>query len=72
MRGRPPINLPPDARKRAVASIRQYFAAEMDQEIGDLKAGLLLDYWPFGCRLTRIRCSLTTPRRSVPGRHLAR
>ena len=59
MRGRPLINLP-------------YFAAEVDQETGDLKAGLLLDYWPIGGRLTRILCSLTTPRRSVAGRNVAR
>jgi uncharacterized protein (DUF2164 family) len=38
------IELSDDARKRAVASLRRYCAAEMDEEIGDLKAGLLLDY----------------------------
>ena len=35
----------PDAtRKQAIAALRQYFAANMDEEIGDLKAGLLLDF----------------------------
>jgi uncharacterized protein (DUF2164 family) len=38
------IELTEDARKRSVASLRQYFAAEMEDEIGDLKAGLLLDF----------------------------
>ncbi len=38
------IELPDDSRKRAVTSLRRYFAAELDQEIGDLKAGLLLDF----------------------------
>lgn len=44
MRDKASITIPDDARKQAVASLRQYFAAELDQEIGDLKAGLLLDY----------------------------
>jgi uncharacterized protein (DUF2164 family) len=44
MRGKPDINLSDDAKKQAVASIRRYFKEEWDQEIGDLKAGLLLDY----------------------------
>ncbi len=38
------IELTDEARKRAVASLRRYFAAELDQEVGDLKAGLLLDF----------------------------
>lgn len=38
------IELPDESTKRATASLRRYFAAELDQEIGDLKAGLLLDY----------------------------
>lgn len=38
------IELSDDTRKQAVTSLRRYFAAEMDEEIGDLKAGLLLDY----------------------------
>lgn len=45
MRGKPEITLPDEARKRAAASIRQYFAEEMDLEIGDLKAGMLLDFF---------------------------
>lgn len=44
MRGKPKLQLTDEARARAVASIRRYFAEEMDQPIGDLKAGLLLDY----------------------------
>ena len=39
------ITLPPEIRKQAVASIRRYFDENLDQEIGDLKAGLLLDFF---------------------------
>jgi uncharacterized protein (DUF2164 family) len=45
MRGKPDITLTDEAKKQAVASIRRYFKEELDQEIGDLKAGLLLDYF---------------------------
>jgi uncharacterized protein (DUF2164 family) len=45
MRDKPPIEIPPDARTRAIASIRRYFSEELDQDIGDLKAGLLFDYF---------------------------
>lgn len=38
------ITLAPDAAKQAVASIKRYFAENWDQEVGDLKAGLLLDF----------------------------
>ena len=37
-------DLSPDATKRLVASIKRYAAENLDEEIGDLKAGLLLDY----------------------------
>jgi uncharacterized protein (DUF2164 family) len=43
-RALPSIALPDAARKQAIASLRAYFAAEMDEPIGDLKAGLLLDF----------------------------
>jgi uncharacterized protein (DUF2164 family) len=45
MRGKPAITIPDEARKRAVASIKRYFAAHLEQEIGELKAGLLLGYF---------------------------
>ena len=45
MRGKPPLTLPDGARKQAVASIQRFFREEMDQEIGDLKASLVLDYF---------------------------
>jgi uncharacterized protein (DUF2164 family) len=32
------------SRKQAVAALQQYFRDNMDDEIGDLKAGLLLDF----------------------------
>ena len=38
------ITLMPDARKRALASIKQYVSENLDQELGDLQAGLLLDF----------------------------
>jgi len=38
------ITLAPDARKQALASLQRYFAENWEQDIGDLKAGLLLDY----------------------------
>jgi uncharacterized protein (DUF2164 family) len=44
MRGQPTLKLSDAARKQAVAAVQQYFAANMDEEIGDLKAGLLLDF----------------------------
>jgi uncharacterized protein (DUF2164 family) len=39
------ITIPDDAKKRAVASIRRYFAENLDEEIGELKAALVLDYF---------------------------
>lgn len=38
------IELPPDTTKRLIASIQRYVADELEQDIGDLKARLLLDY----------------------------
>ena len=39
-----PITLSDDATKQAVASIRRYFAEELDQELGELPALLLLEF----------------------------
>jgi uncharacterized protein (DUF2164 family) len=39
------ISLSDDARKQSVASIRRYFDEELEQDIGDLKAGLILDFF---------------------------
>ena len=39
-----PITLPPETRKQLVASIKRYAAENLDEAIGDLKAGLLLDF----------------------------
>jgi len=44
MRGKKPISLPDAARKQAIAALQQYFRDNMDEPIGDLKAGLLLDF----------------------------
>ena len=38
------IELPKDTRKSLIASIKRYFTEKLDQDIGDLKACLLLDY----------------------------
>jgi uncharacterized protein (DUF2164 family) len=38
------ITLSDDVRQRLTASIKRYFDENMDEEIGDLKASLLLDY----------------------------
>ena len=39
------ISLSDDARKQAVASIKRYLADELDQDVGELKAGLLLEFF---------------------------
>ena len=44
VRNKPSITLPDVARKQAIAALREYFAAEMDEPIGDLKASLLLEF----------------------------
>lgn len=38
------ITLPPETLKQLQASIKRYVAENLDEEIGDLKAGLLLDF----------------------------
>jgi uncharacterized protein (DUF2164 family) len=38
------ITLAPDVTKRLQASIKRYVAEQLDQDIGDLQAGLLLDF----------------------------
>ena len=40
-----PITLSPEAKKQAIASVRRFFAAQLEQDIGDLKADLVLDYF---------------------------
>lgn len=44
MRKKTAIVLPDAARKQAVAALRQYVGANLEEEIGDLKAGLMLDF----------------------------
>lgn len=44
MRNKNPIQLSDDAKKRAIASIRRYLTENLDEQIGDLKASLFLDY----------------------------
>jgi uncharacterized protein (DUF2164 family) len=38
------IKLSPETTKQLQASIKRYVAENLDQDIGDLKAGLMLDY----------------------------
>lgn len=38
------IQLTPEETEEAVASLKKFFAQEMDEELSDLRAGLLLDY----------------------------
>jgi uncharacterized protein (DUF2164 family) len=45
MTEKPTFEISKEARKQAIASIQRYFKEELDQPIGDLKSGLLLDYF---------------------------
>ena len=38
------IHYPDEARKQAIASIKRYFDEVLEDDIGDLKAELMLDY----------------------------
>ena len=38
------IKLSPETTRQLQASIKRYVAENLDQDIGDLKAGLMLDY----------------------------
>jgi len=38
------ISLPDDVAKQSIESIKRYFSENLDQEVGDLKASLLLDF----------------------------
>ena len=44
MRGKKALGLPEIARKQAITALQEYFRDNLDDEIGDLKAGLLLDF----------------------------
>ena len=39
-----PIDLDPDARQQALASIKRFLAEELDLDVGDLKAGVVLQF----------------------------
>lgn len=39
------ITLPPDTAKRAISSIKQFSADHLDEEFGDLKAQLVLEFF---------------------------
>jgi len=40
-----PIRLTPDQRKKAIHSIGRYLVEELEQDIGEMQAGFLLDYF---------------------------
>ncbi len=44
MKKKSTISISKDARENAVSSLRTYAAEHLDEEMGDLKAGLLLDF----------------------------
>jgi uncharacterized protein (DUF2164 family) len=44
MRSKRGIALPDSARKQAIGALQGYVRDNLDDEIGDLKAGLLLDF----------------------------
>ena len=44
MRDKSSITLSDPARSKAIASIKRFFVEQLDQDIGDLKAMLVLDY----------------------------
>ena len=62
MRGKPVVTITDEARKQAVASMKRYFAEELDQDIGDLKAGLLLDYFLKELGPTVYNCAIADAR----------
>lgn len=39
------LSLSDDARRKSIASIKRYFAEELELDIGDLKAGLVLEFF---------------------------
>jgi uncharacterized protein (DUF2164 family) len=44
MRAKRPITIPDAARRQAVAALQQYVRDNLDEQVGELKAGLLLDF----------------------------
>ncbi|MCA9730074.1 MAG: DUF2164 domain-containing protein [Candidatus Eisenbacteria bacterium] len=40
-----PIELPKEARERLQGSLKKYFQENMEEEIGDLKAMLMVDFF---------------------------
>jgi len=44
-RARNTLTLSDTARKQAIAALQEHFRDNLDDEIGDLKAGLLLDFF---------------------------
>ncbi|HYE85513.1 MAG TPA: DUF2164 domain-containing protein [Vicinamibacterales bacterium] len=44
MRAKKTVALPDAQRKQAIAALQQYAADNFDEPIGDLKAGILLDF----------------------------
>ena len=45
MANKKPLAVDDQAKQRSIASIKRYFKEELDVEVGDLKASLILDYF---------------------------
>ena len=45
MTAKKPIALDDETKQRSIASIKRYFKEELELDIGDLKAALILDYF---------------------------
>lgn len=45
MRNENPVKVTKERRDEIVSEIRKYFSKERDEEIGDLAAGLMLDFF---------------------------
>jgi len=39
------MQLEPDTERYLIESIKRFFAEELDEDIGDLRAGIVLDYF---------------------------
>ena len=66
------ITLAPDVTKRLQASIKRYVAEQLDQDIGDLQAGLLLIEFVPGKTLDKVGAASAAPTSSHVIRSLPR
>jgi uncharacterized protein (DUF2164 family) len=62
------ITLPKEIENRLIGSVKKYFEENLDSEIGDLKATLLLDFFLKEIGPTIYCRRYSMPRRSSPKR----